>query len=169
MFAGVEGFVHPSIVGRNTLLWSQMYKLNFFAKRQWITNGYVLLLVTRTRCHLSPQFLQRGTIPRIRVAVAAALSQILQSRLVPRPSKRPRNDLTNDPPDELVVAYMTSVQHAMVECDKDWTPYMAGRHFQSSCGARLDPDRTTMSREANSALALCQRPACMRVWKALLL
>ena len=86
-----------------------------------------------------------------------------------RPSKRPRRDLTDDPPDELVVAYMTSIQHAMVVCDKDWTPYMAGRHFQSACGARLDPDRTTMSREANSALALCQRPACMRVWKALLL
>ena len=88
---------------------------------------------------------------------------------VARPPKKSRNHLNQDPPDELVVAHMTAVQHAMLACDKDWTQYLDGVHFESACGARLDPDRTMLSREANPKLQLCQRQACVRVWKALLL
>ena len=85
------------------------------------------------------------------------------------PRKKAKVSMLPDVPDELYLGHATKVQHAMIESDKDWHPYLQGRYFQASCGARMDPDRTVISREADASLVLCQRPACMRVWKTLLL
>ena len=71
--------------------------------------------------------------------------------------------------DEVLLAFMTTIQHAMVGSKADWHPYFEGRHFQAACGARLDPDRTRFTRTVDGSLKLCQRPACMKAWKATLL
>ena len=66
--------------------------------------------------------------------------------MVKPPNKKARLSLLPDVPDELFLAHTTRVQRAMIASDKDWHPYLEGRHFQASCGARMDPDRTVFSR-----------------------
>lgn len=83
--------------------------------------------------------------------------------------KKQKTDPPLDPPDELFVAFISTVQHAMIATDKDRCPFYQGSHFQAACGARLDPDRTKFSQEPDHGLSLCQRPACVKAWKATLL
>jgi len=85
-----------------------------------------------------------------------------------RAAKRPKMVIPTDEPDEVMVASVSYVQHAMIGTTKDWFPYFQGRHYQAACGARLDPDRARFAQSADPSLHLCQRPACVKAWKAML-
>ena len=76
--------------------------------------------------------------------------------------------LPTDELDEVMVASVSYVQHAMIGTTKDWFPYFQGRHYQAACGTRLDPDRARFAQSADPSLHLCQRPACVKAWKAML-
>ena len=86
-----------------------------------------------------------------------------------RAAKRPKMVTPMGEPDEVMVASVSYVQHAMIGTTKDWCPYYQGRHYQAACGARLDPDRARFAQSADPGLHLvCQRPACVKAWKAML-
>ena len=85
-----------------------------------------------------------------------------------RAAKRPKMVLPTDAPDEVLVASVSYVQHAMIGTTNNWCPYYQGRHYQAACGARLDPDWARFAQSADQGLHLCQRPACVKAWKAML-
>lgn len=88
-----------------------------------------------------------------------------------RPStrKKPRTTANVEDADEILIAFVTNVQHAMLPTVEDWKPYHEGKHYQAACGARLDTDRVQFSRDLEQGRSLCQRPACMKAWKSSLL
>lgn len=92
---------------------------------------------------------------------ASSSSSESDEECMQRPSKKGRKTVEQDVPDELVIAYVSRVQHAMLESNQDWHPYLEGKHYQAACGARLDPDGTRFDRAADPGLALCQRQATL--------
>lgn len=101
----------------------------------------------------------------------AQVTHLLESEAASkdRPLKRSKQSTTTAPLDEVLAAFVSQVQHAMLPTDKDWCPHCESKHYQSACGARLDPDRTKFSQCADHGLNLCQRPACVKAWKAVLI
>ena len=87
----------------------------------------------------------------------------------PNSRKKPRTTANVEDADEILIAFVTNVQHAMLPTSEDWKPYHEGKHYQAACGARLDSDRVQFSRDLEPGKSLCQRPACMKAWKSSLL
>ena len=83
-------------------------------------------------------------------------------------SKRPKTEQLVATTDEVLVAYVSHVQHAMIGTAETWFPYYQGKNYQAACGSRLDPDRARFAQSADPDLQLCQRPACVKAWKAML-
>ena len=75
-----------------------------------------------------------------------------------RVAKRPKMVVPIDEPDEVMVASVSYVQHAMIGTTKDWFPYYQGRHYQAACGARLDPDRARFAQSAALACTFAKDP-----------
>lgn len=71
-------------------------------------------------------------------------------------------------PDELLLGFVSHIQHAMVASTTDIHPFFRGQHFAAACGTPLHC-HCKFAEQPDPALMLCQRPACKRAWQALLL
>ena len=69
------------------------------------------------------------------------------------------------PPEELVVARVTKIQHIMLQCEDTQQPCWEGFHYRAACGARLPRDTCHFDVALNPSFSICRHAACCNRWQ----
>ena len=69
------------------------------------------------------------------------------------------------PPDELVVARFTKIQHIMLQCEDQQQPVWEGIHYRAACGARLPRDHCQFDTQLHPSFSICRHAACCNRWQ----
>ena len=69
------------------------------------------------------------------------------------------------PPEELVVARFTKIQHIMLHCDDQQQPVWEGVHYRAACGARLPRDHCHFDTQLQPSYSICRHAACCNRWQ----
>ena len=81
------------------------------------------------------------------------------------PRKVSDNTTLFGPPDELVVARFTKIQHIMLQCGDQQQPVWEGVHYRAACGARLPRDHCHFDTQLHPSYSICRHAACCNRWQ----